>query len=235
MSIVIPAAETVKLSDVKTDGQNPNKMSKDQLEAFINHLDKLLELADEKPQKSRVRAWLKARVNDAALVSAARRRLIDYGLAEERLLRFPPEQILLLDEKREMDIRFDDIMKTFRIPIWVVELGDDESARSNKPQKLFADTLTPAMNSVRRAEARITQRIGLLRQIEALRLYAAGHGGKFPAKLIDIALPLPVDPITGKPFRYEVAGETAHLRGTPPRGHEKVPAYNIHYEISFSK
>ena len=32
MSIVIPAAETVKLSEVKTDGQNPNKMSKDQLE-----------------------------------------------------------------------------------------------------------------------------------------------------------------------------------------------------------
>src|SRR5208282_6817292 len=32
MSIVIPSAETVKLSELKTDGQNPNKMSKDQLE-----------------------------------------------------------------------------------------------------------------------------------------------------------------------------------------------------------
>ena len=32
MSIIIPAAETVKVSEIKTDGQNPNKMSKDQLE-----------------------------------------------------------------------------------------------------------------------------------------------------------------------------------------------------------
>jgi len=32
MSIVIPSAETVKVSDLKTDGENPNKMSKDQLE-----------------------------------------------------------------------------------------------------------------------------------------------------------------------------------------------------------
>jgi ParB-like chromosome segregation protein Spo0J len=32
MLIVIPAVETVKLSELKTDGENPNKMSKEQLE-----------------------------------------------------------------------------------------------------------------------------------------------------------------------------------------------------------
>ena len=32
MSINIPPAETVKVTDIKTDGQNPNKMSKEQLE-----------------------------------------------------------------------------------------------------------------------------------------------------------------------------------------------------------
>ncbi len=40
MSIVIPAAETVKISDVKTDGQNPNKMSKDQLERLKTSIKK---------------------------------------------------------------------------------------------------------------------------------------------------------------------------------------------------
>ena len=40
MSIVIPAAETVKLSEVKTDGQNPNKMSKDQLERLKTSIKK---------------------------------------------------------------------------------------------------------------------------------------------------------------------------------------------------
>ncbi len=32
MSVIIPVAETVKLSELKTDGENPNKMSKEQLE-----------------------------------------------------------------------------------------------------------------------------------------------------------------------------------------------------------
>jgi len=40
MSIVIPAAETVKISDVKTDGQNPNKMSKEQLERLKTSIKK---------------------------------------------------------------------------------------------------------------------------------------------------------------------------------------------------
>ena len=209
-------------------------MSKDQLEAFIKHLETLFELAEQNADKSRVRTWLKERIKDEALVSAARRRLVTYGLSEERLLKFPAEQVLFLDEKRELDIRVDDAMKTFRIPIWLVEMRDDEAARSKKPQTLFADTLMPALTAVRKAEARISQRIALLRHVEALRLHAAAHGGKLPAKLTDIAVPLPADPITGKPFRYEVSGDTAHLRGTPPAGQEKVPAYNIHYEISFS-
>ena len=33
------------------------------------------------------------------MVRDARRRLVEHGLAEERLLRFPPEQVILLDEK----------------------------------------------------------------------------------------------------------------------------------------
>ena len=40
MSIIIPAAETVKLSEVKTDGQNPNKMSKEQLERLKTSIKK---------------------------------------------------------------------------------------------------------------------------------------------------------------------------------------------------
>ncbi len=66
--------------------------------------------------------------------------------------------------------------------------------------------MIPASLSVRQAQARIDQRIALLRHVEALRLYAAEHNGTLPAKLADITVPLPVDPITGKPFRYEAYG-----------------------------
>ena len=40
MSIVIPAAETVKISEIKTDGHNPNKMSKEQLERLKTSIKK---------------------------------------------------------------------------------------------------------------------------------------------------------------------------------------------------
>jgi hypothetical protein len=56
-----------------------------------------------------------------------------------------------------------------------------------------------------------------------------------PAKLSDVSVPLPVDPFTGKPFRYEVIGNTAHLRGTLPARQEKIPQFNIHYEVVLQK
>ena len=90
-----------------------------------------------------------------------------------------------------------------------------------KPPAIFADALVPFLSNVRNAQGRVDQRIALLRHIEALRLYAALHDDTLPAKLADVAVPLPVDPFTGKPFRYELVGNTAHLRGTPPVGNGK--------------
>jgi hypothetical protein len=77
--------------------------------------------------------------------------------------------------------------------------------------------------------------VALLRHVEALRLYAAAHGGALPRQLSDVGVPLPPDPFTGQPFRYELDGPTAHLRGCPPPGDEKNPAYNIHYVITVRK
>ena len=74
-----------------------------------------------------------------------------------------------------------------------------------------------------------------MRHVEALRLYAADHHGTFPAKLSEIPVPLPDDPFTGKPFRYEVSGTTAHLRGSPPASMETDPAYKLHYEVTLQK
>jgi hypothetical protein len=88
---------------------------------------------------------------------------------------------------------------------------------------------------VRRAQGRLEQRIALLRHVEALRLYAAAHAGTLPEKLADVEVPLPVDPFTGKAFRYEVKDGVAHLRGSPPKGDEQNAAYNLHYEIIIRK
>ncbi len=62
-----------------------------------------------------MRAWLDARTKDDAVVGAARQRLVEHGLSEERLLRFPADQVILLDEKRELEERFDDVVKTINV------------------------------------------------------------------------------------------------------------------------
>ena len=72
------------------------------------------------------------------------------------------------------------------------------------------------MENVRPTQARLDQRIALLRHVEALRLYAAEHNGSLPVRLAECPVPLPDDPFTGKPFRYELDGTTARLRGSPP-------------------
>jgi hypothetical protein len=223
--------ERVLIQSEFSDLDDSAPMSAEQIKKLIAHIEKVREL-DKKPQKS-VREWVDARTKDEKLVEAARRRLVEVGLPEERLLRFPAEQVILLDERREYEVLRDEVMKIMSLPTWQVEA----LAGRTKPNwdHALLGFLVPAMQKVRRAQGRLEQRVALLRHVEALRMYAAEHDGKLPAKLSDCPVPLPVDPFTGKPFVYEVEAATADLRGSAPRGEEKNPAYNIHYEVAIRK
>jgi hypothetical protein len=204
-------------------------MNAEQLERFIAHMNKLL---GEPGKPMSVRAWLDARTKDEEVVSAARRRLVEHGLHEEKLVRFSADQVLLLDEKREYVVRRDDSMKIMNLPAWQAEALAAQAQNSKKPPALFADVLEAGVYNIRKAQARLDQRIALLRHIEAIRLYLAEHNSSFPTNLSDLTLPLPVDPFTGKPFRYERTGKTAHLRGSPPAAEQNNANYNVHYELT---
>jgi hypothetical protein len=207
-------------------------MTPGQIKKLIVHIAGL-RMGQRKEEIKAVQAWIDARTKDEKQVEAARRRLVEHGIAEERLRRFPADQVILLDEEREFEVRRDEVVKLMNLPTWQFE-AMIRQAKPPKERALFDEVLS-AFHKVRRAQGRLEQRIALLRHVEALRLHAAEHDGKLPAKLSDIDVPLPVDPFTGKPFVYKVEGETAHLRGTPPRGEEKNPGYNIHYEITIRK
>ena len=207
-------------------------MSAEHLKTFITHMVKLLE-EPGKPMK--LQEWLDTQAKQKGTVSAAIRRLVKHGLPEERLLRFPADQVLLLDEKREYEVRRDELMKLMNLPIWQVQLLDTDVEKATKPPAIFAEILVAGVYAVRKSQARLDQRIALLRHIEALRLHAAQHDGALPATLSEIGVPLPDDPYTGKPFRYEYTGTTAHLRGSPPLAEQNNAAFNVHYEVTFQK
>ena len=93
-------------------------MSKDQLEQFIADTEQAARTrSTDIPKKPGLRAWLKARTKDEAVVKAARQRLVEHGFSEERLQRFPADQVILMDEKRELEDRFDDVVKTISLPL----------------------------------------------------------------------------------------------------------------------
>jgi hypothetical protein len=214
------------------DLDDTTPMNEAQLGKVITRFNGLLQM--EGSNKETLQQWLDGRVKDQGQVDAARRRLTDYGLREQQVKQFPPQQVILLDDKRDYEVRRDDMMKFMNLPMWQIS----ELATQPHPDQysgVFAKALLPALYKVRSAQGRIEQRIALLRHVEALRLYAAGHDGKLPQKLADCGVPLPVDPFTGQAFRYKADGATAHVWGTPPRGMEKVPAYNIHYEVTIQK
>jgi hypothetical protein len=206
-------------------------MSADQLKQLIARLDKVL---GESGKPIGLADWLAARTSNAETLSRARRRLLEHGIPEQRLVRFPADQVILLDEKREYEVRRDDVMKNMALPTWQVEALAAQIKPASGPS-LFGEIFVPAVYGVRLKQVRLDQRIALLRDVEALRLYAADHKGTLPAKLSDVTVPLADDPFTGRPFRYEVDGTTAHLRGSPPVGMEKDPAYSVHYEITLRK
>ncbi len=78
-------------------------------------------------------------------------------------------------------------------------------------------------------------RIALLRHVDARRLYVVAHDGRLPAQQSDIPVPLPDDPFTGKPFRYEVSRPAVHLRGAAPSAVKQDPTYHVHYEVTFRR
>ncbi len=73
--------------------------------------------------------------------------------------------------------------------------------------------------------------VAALECVETLRHFAAGHDGRLPAKLSDIAdLQIPSNPTTDKPFTYRVEGSKAILEPSVPKG--GLPLHSTRYEIT---
>lgn len=235
-------------------------MTEEQLEKVVSRLSGVMGLGREQAGRAPrgLRSSLAARVKDAERVEAARKRLfairraalvgrtpgketvsvflarmLEMTTVKDTIDKFSALQMILLDEKRVYELRRDERMKLLALAPWQIDALSSEE-REDGRDGLFVDFL-PHVIPARRAQARLEQRLALLRHVEALRLYAAGHDGKLPEKLSDIVVPLPADPFTGKPFLYKKEGTIAQLRGCPPHGEDKNSASKSCYEISIRK
>ena len=208
-------------------------MTESEMEKFVSHLSGVMGLAREQAGLAprSVRARLRARVSDLERVRAARQRLIEAGYGPDLVKTFPATQAILVDEKRDYEIQRDERIKLLAVPLWQIDPSVGGNERASDTGGLFAELL-PHIFKLRQAQGRLEQQIAILRHVEALRLYAAVHDGKLPAKPSDLSVPLPIDPVTGLPFVYSVNGATAHIRGSSLEGEEKDLGRNVDYEVT---
>jgi hypothetical protein len=194
--------------------RNDVAMSDLELEEFVSRLSGSIGYRREQaglPPRN-LRGDLAARANNTNKLGAARAQLLapdgwDPGraLSHVHLLGFPSLQILLLSDKRDFVRRSDADMKFVALPVWQI------AESSDRADGVFSDFAPPVI-AMRQAQGRLEQRVALLRHVEALRMHAAAHNGQWPATLSEIAVPLPDDPLTGKPFAYRREAATAELR-----------------------
>jgi hypothetical protein len=158
--------------------------------------------------------WMRARVRDADWLAVARKGLTEATFPAEAVAKYPPEQVLVHHMLRKGRVHSDEVLKWVPVPYWQAapSLDELEHAPAELEDKLARRVGTWILK-VMTARARLEQRLAMLRITEAVRLEAAKNGGKLPAGLTELRVPVPTDPVSGKAFEYKVDGITALLSG----------------------
>jgi hypothetical protein len=151
--------------------------------------------------------------------------------------------VVLLVGLREYYRLRDDVMKWQGMPYPEARLGMEKSERDMKEARLNPKgvhpillSVIPSIGKVVLVEARTDRRFAALRCVEAVRMYAAAHAGKPPAGLADVTeVPIPIDPVTGKPFEYKAEGNTFTVTGPTPAGEKPTTSNTLRYEVTIKQ
>lgn len=198
-------------------GLRTANLTPEQWQQAVNEL--LSMLGDEQEDASALAA-----VTAVRLYPRAKEYLRAMGMTEEQIEAMPVQQAIAihsLDVYRRLS---DDTYKWFALPYWQAHQGlrqaqqaIEEAARSGEGDPFIR--LLPSFGRAYLQTARLDRRLAALRTIEALRMHAAAHDGALPGTLAEIhVVPVPIDPVTGQAFGYELRGRTAVLTGPAPEG-----------------
>jgi hypothetical protein len=175
----------------------------------------------------------------------AKQYLEKMGWSRDRLNRMSTLQVGMVHALTDYDQSLDELIKWQAQPFWEAQLGlkganirfrqmrQQGTALLEVPAVPLAFQLVPAVEKVFLARTRLDRRIAVLTTLEAVRLHAAGNGGKLPVALASVQIaPVPLDPGTGKPFLYRLEGNKAFLSAPLLSGQQAVAGNIISYEIS---
>ena len=137
----------------------------------------------------------------------AKQQLRDFGYSASAIDSMPIAQAILTATVETYEHERDSLHRWFYLPYteaWPA-LDEEERRVANTDEVIpFGKLLLPSLRNVRAAQARLDRDVAALRVVEAMRLFAADHHGQLPKQPADITeVPIPNNPITGKPFDYE--------------------------------
>jgi hypothetical protein len=215
----------------------------EQIKLGVKLLVEGLDFGKDYPTRAAASLLIRAR-HDAAKAA-----LVAAGRPREQVEKMPHVQVALLHSMLQYDRLYDEMLKWQTFPYAEAKKGLDEADRmvrearaqflspaGDAPALPLATLFLPAVRKVWGAHARTVRRFAALRCVEAIRLYAAAHGGRLPARLEEIKeVPVPADPYLGKPFVYRLGNGVATLEGPPPAGEKPNTGNALKYELVVEK
>jgi len=146
-----------------------------------------------------------------AIYPKARQQLELKGLSSKQIDGIPADQAIGEFMVAEYQKRSDDAWKAWDLPYPISLPILDQNWRESMQGTSDGNALLafiPNLSRARATFARLDQHIAVLRVIEAVRDYAARHGGRLPSTLDQVVdLPVPTDPVTDQPFVYHLDGK----------------------------
>ncbi|HEY7089455.1 MAG TPA: hypothetical protein VH518_15260 [Tepidisphaeraceae bacterium] len=138
-----------------------------------------------------------------------------HQITPEQAAKIDPAIVLGNFYYHEYEVASDEVAKLRGLPYPMMltktrEVSLDlDRLRREQPSNPFIELVAPLHNAVL-SVARADRQIAALTAVEAVRSYAAANGGKLPDRLDDVTdTPVPVNPLTGKPFDYKVDNDIA--------------------------
>ncbi len=218
-------------------------LTPEQIQPVVNVFMLEFNIGKDYPTRAAISLWVRAKHR------AAKEAVVAAGYPRQRVEKMPHMQVALMHAMQQYDRLFDEMLKWQTFPYAEAIRGMEQaerkvrearakmlSASGDVPALPLAPLFLPAIRRAWSAHARLDRRLAALRCVEAVRLYAAAHGGKLPARLADIKeVPVPADPYTGKPFAYRLASGIATLEGPPPAGEAPNAGNALRYELTVEK
>lgn len=154
------------------------------------------------------------------------------GLNDEAIAKVSEDQLVVWYIYEQYRLIWDDAFKSSFLPYADSVEIDRIAAEKRKavqagPLRSLA-AMIPAIDAARRTGARLDAKIALLRTVEAIRLHAGINGGSPPDTLEQIKIvPIPLNPLTEKPFTYRRDGDAAIIEAEKPLMKGPVLGYRI--------